>query len=428
MAYLGVLGITLIILLLLGVPVAFALTLSAAAAVVFLGGIDLMIVSQQMYAGMNGFLLLAIPLFLLAGDLMTVGGLTDRLLGFTNAVFGRFRGGLAISNVASATFMSGISGSAVADTGALGKVLIPAMIRSGYDRGFAAALTGAANVVGPIIPPSITFIIISVLTNLSPLRLFIAAIIPGILYSTAMVITAIVISHKRQYPKQAPPAPGELRKTFRGALWAILMPVMLIGGIRLGVFNVTESSAMAVVYAFVIGRFVYKELTMALLWRSLVSAARTTAVILIILGGANLVAWLLAYEAAPEALANIMMSVATSPLLFLLMVNILLLLVGTFMENGPALVMLTPVLYPVALKFGVDPYHFSIVMGLNLLIGLITPPVAICSMLAGLIAKAPAREVFREGWPFFFAAVLVVALVTYIPALSTWLPELIGGY
>ncbi len=425
--YLIALAGSLTVLLLLGVPVAFALALSATISVLTLGGIDLMIVPQQVYGGIDSLLLLAIPLFLLAGDLMTHGGMTVRLLDFCNALFGRFRGGLAMSNVASATFMSGISGSAVADTGALGKVLIPAMIRAGYDRGFAAALTGAANVVGPIIPPSITFILISVLTNLSPLKLFLAAVVPGILYSMAMLVVAVVISRRRNYPVHVPKGPAEIWHTFRAAIWALAMPVLLVVGIRAGVFNVTESSAFAVVYALFVGFFVYRELTAAKVWHALVVSARTTATILIILGAAQVVSWLLAYENAPERIAAAMLQVAHDPLVFLFIVNVLLILVGTFLENGPALVMLSPVLYPVAAKFGIDPYHFSIVVGVNLLIGLITPPVAICLSLAGLIARAPAREVNREAVPFFLGALVVLGLITYIPALSTWLPAVVGG-
>lgn len=427
MTFLGVLLTALFILLLLSVPVAFALILSAVIAILFVGGIDLMIIPQQVYAGIDSFLLLAIPLFLLAGELMTVGGMTDRLLAFSNTLFGRFRGGLAMSNVAAATFMSGISGSAVADTGALGKVLIPAMVKSGYDRGFAAALTAAANVVGPIIPPSITFILISVLTNLSPLRLFLSAVIPGLVYSAAMMLVAVVISRRRRYPVYRAAQPGEVGATFRRALWALAMPVLLITGIRTGVFNVTESSAAAVGYALFVGLVVHRELDMRKIWKALVGSARTTAVILIILGAAQVVSWFLAYENAPQRIADAMLAVAESPYAFLLMVNVLLILVGTFMENGPALVLLCPVLFPVAAKFGVDPYHFSIVLGINLVIGLITPPVAICLSITSLIARAPPREVTREALPFFFAAVGVVLIVTFVPALSTWLPDLIGG-
>ena len=427
MTMLGVLALSLAVLLLLAVPVAFALVLSATIAVLFVGGIDLMVVPQQVYQGLDSFLLLAIPLFLLAGELMSLGGMTDRLLGFSNAVFGRFRGGLAMSNVASATLMAGISGSAVADTSALGKVLIPSMVKAGYDRGFAAALTAAANVVGPIIPPSITFLVISVLTNLSPLRLFMSAVIPGLMYAGAMMLVALLVSRRRNYPTAERVDAAGLWRAFVRALWALAMPVLLIAGIRAGVFNVTESSAVAVAYALFVGLFVHRELDARKLWQALVGSARGTAVIMIILGGAQIVSWFLAYEQAPQRISEWMLGSVGSPLAFLLLVNLLLLLVGTFMENGPALVLLCPVLYPIAAKFGIDPYHFSMIVGINLLIGLITPPVAICLSIGALIAKAPADEVNREVLPFLGAAIVVVLLVTYVPALSTWLPSVVGG-
>lgn len=427
MTMLLVLAAALTVLLLLAVPVAFALVLSATIAVLSVGDIDLMVVPQQVYQGLDSFLLLAIPLFLLAGELMSMGGMTDRLLDFCNALFGRFRGGLAMSNVASATLMAGISGSAVADTSALGKVLIPSMIKAGYDRGFAAALTAAANVVGPIIPPSITFLMISVLTNLSPLKLFMSAVIPGFLYAGAMMGVALLVSRRRNYPTAERVGPAGLWRAFVRSAWALAMPLLLIVGIRTGIFNVTESSAVAVAYALFVGLFVHRELNLARIWQALVASARGTAVIMIILGGAQIVSWFLAYGQAPQKISEWMLGSIGSPVLFLLVVNVLLLLVGTFMENGPALVLLCPVLYPVAAKFGVDPYHFSMIVGINLLIGLITPPVAICLSIGALIAKAPGDEVNREAIPFLAAAVAVVLLVTYAPALSTWLPSVVGG-
>ena len=427
MTMLGVLALSLTVLLLLAVPVAFALVLSATISVLFVGGIDLMIVPQQVYQGLDSFLLLAIPMFLLAGELMAQGGMTDRLLGFSNALFGRFRGGLAMSNVAAATLMAGISGSAIADTSALGKVLIPSMIKAGYGRGFSAALTAAANVVGPIIPPSITFLMISVLTNLSPLKLFMAAVIPGFLYAAAMLVVAGVISRRRNYPTHEAVDGRGMWRAFRRAFWALAMPVLLIVGIRTGVFNVTESSAVAVVYALFVGLFVHRELDARKLWAAVVGSARATAVIMIILGGAQIVSWFLAYEQAPQRIADWMLGSIGGPMMFLLVVNVLLLVVGTFMENAPALVLLCPVLYPVAAKFGIDPYHFSMIVGINLLIGLITPPVAICLSIGALIAKAPGDEVNREVLPFLGAAVFVVLLVTYVPAISLWLPSVVGG-
>jgi C4-dicarboxylate transporter DctM subunit len=426
MAALAALAVTLVVLLLIGVPVAYTLVAAGVAAIVVGGGTPLMIVPQQIFAGFDSILLLAIPFFLLAGDLMTTGGITVRLLDFANALLGRFRGGLAISNVAGATFMAGISGSAVADTSAIGRVLIPAMIREGYHPGFAAALTAAANVVGPIIPPSITFILIGVMTNLSITKLFVAGVVPGLLYSFAMAVTAWAIAVRRGYPTHARLPLSAVWQTFRKAFWALVMPVLIVGGIRGGVFNVTECSAAAVVYAFVVGRFVYRELTLRDVWQALQRTARTTAVILIVLGGAQVVSWYLAYNNVPQAIAHWMLEYAGSPWMFLLLVNVFLLFIGTFLENAPALVMLAPVLYPIAAQFGIDPIHFSMIVAINLLIGLITPPVAICLSLSALIARCPPREAAREVMPFLLAAIAVLLAVTYVPAISLGLGSLLN--
>lgn len=422
-----VLAVSLLVLMLLAVPVAFALILSAMITLVWVGGINLMIVPQQVMGGIDNLLLLAIPFFLLAGDLMTSGGMTDRLLALTNAILGRFRGGLAMSNVASAVFMSGISGSAVADTSAIGRVLIPAMVKEGYGAGFAAALTAAANIVGPIIPPSIVFVMIGVLTNLSITKLFLAGALPGLLYGAVMMAMAWGISRRRGYPVHGKSSAAEIGRAAYQASWALLMPVLVIGGIRTGVFNVTECSAVAVLYALFVGGLVYRQLTPKLLIESVVRTARTTAVVMIVIGAAQIVSWLLAYQNIPQQLADVMVSATQSPWLFLLLVNVFLLLVGTFLENGPALVMLVPVLYPIAAKLGIDPIHFSIVVSLNLLIGLITPPVAICLSIGALIAQIPQREATREVIPFFAAAVAVLMVITYVPQVSLWLPQLIGG-
>ena len=383
-------------LLLLALPVAFALVLTAVLSIGWIGGINLMIVPQQLFGAVDSLLLLAIPFFLLAGDLMTAGGLTTRLLRLTNALLGRFRGGLAMSNVASAVFMSGISGSAVADTSALGRVLIPAMIREGYSPGFAAALTAAANIVGPIFPPSIAFVIIGVLTNLSISKLFLAGVIPGLLYGLVMLLLAWGISVKRGYPVHGKPPKGEIGRAALAAFWALLMPVLIIAGIRSGVFNVTECSAIAVLYAWIVGALIYRELTWTGFVEALRRTVRTTSVIMIVIAGAQAVAWLLAYQSIPQQIADALLAASRSPWVFLLIVNLLLLFIGTFMENGPAMVMLVPVLFPIAAKLGIDPYHFSMIVSVNLILGLITPPVAICLSLGSVIAGCKPSEAARD--------------------------------
>ncbi len=427
MGLVELLAILIAVLLLLSVPIAYALILAAVGVIVWNGGINLMIVPQQVLGAIDSFTLLAVPFFLLAGDLMTMGGMTDRLLRFTNAIMGRFRGGLAMSNVLSATLLAGISGSAVADTSALGKVLIPSMVKAGYGAPFAVALTAAANVVGPIIPPSIAFILIGVLANLSITRLFLAGIMPGLLYSLAMLIVAYTISRRRGYPVHGKPAKGELVAATKHAFWALLMPVLIVAGIRSGVFNVTECSAVAVLYALFVGVVIHRELTLARIGAALVATGRATAIIMIVIGGAQIVAWLLAYENVPQELAAAMLALSREPWVFLLMVNVLLIMVGTFMENGPAMVMLVPVLFPIAAALGIDPIHFSMIVSVNLIIGLITPPVALCVSIAAIIGRVPMSAASREVTPFLLAAIAVQLLITFIPALSLAIPNLIMG-
>jgi C4-dicarboxylate transporter DctM subunit len=254
-----------------------------------------------------------------------------------------------------------------------------------------------------------------------------AGVVPGIIYALGILLVAYVVSRRRKYPVHARASGREIWVAFRAAFWALLMPVLIIGGIRTGVFNVTECSAVAVVYALFVGAIVYRELTWLNIWQSLVRTARMTAVIMLIIGAAQVISWMLAYQNIPQQLADLMLATTRNPLVFLMMVNVLLLLVGTFLENGPALVMLAPVLYPIAAKLGIDPYHFSMIVSLNLVLGLITPPVAICLSIGGLIAGVPSRVVTREVVPFFIMAVAVLMLITYVPQLSLWLPHLLNG-
>jgi tripartite ATP-independent transporter DctM subunit len=306
-------------------------------------------------------------------------------------------------------------------------VMIPSMVKAGYGAPFAAAVTAAANVVGPIIPPSIAFILIGVLANLSITRLFLAGIVPGILYSLAMLAVAYTISRRRNYPVHGKASGREILAAAKHAAWALAMPVLIVAGIRSGVFNVTECSAVAVLYALFVGTVVHRELTLAKIGAALVATGRATAIIMIVIGGAQIVAWLLAYENVPQELAQAMLALSREPWVFLLLVNVLLIMVGTFMENGPAMVMLVPVLYPIATALGIDPIHFSMVMSINLIIGLITPPVALCVSIAAIIGRVPMSAASREVWPFLLAAIAVQLLITFVPALSLAIPNLIMG-
>jgi len=412
----------------IGVPIAFAILAGGIATLIlFIPSARLMIVPQQLYGGIDSFTLLAIPCFLLAGSLMTEGGLTRRLIGFANAVMGRFRGGLALSNILAAGVFAGISGSAVADTSALGRVMIPAMIREGYAPGFAAAVNASANVMAPIIPPSIAFIVLGVLTGQSITRLFVAGIVIGLIYGLAMITIAALIAARRNYPVHAAAGWAEIAAAFRDALPALAMPVLIIAGIRTGIFNVTECSAVAVLYALFSGAVLYRELGWRELLAALVSTARTTAVIMIIVGSARLFSWILGYAGLPARIAAFLLEVAGDRLAFLLLVNLVLLVVGMFLEANAALIMLVPVLFPTAQALGLDQTHLSVVVVVNLCIGLLTPPVGLTLNLSALIAEVPLPEAIRESAPFIGFALLVLALLTYVPGLATLLPDLVLG-
>jgi tripartite ATP-independent transporter DctM subunit len=412
----------------IGVPIAFAILAGGIATLIlFIPSARLMIVPQQLYGGIDSFTLLAIPCFLLAGSLMTEGGLTRRLIGFANAVMGRFRGGLALSNILAAGVFAGISGSAVADTSALGRVMIPAMIREGYAPGFAAAVNASANVMAPIIPPSIAFIVLGVLTGQSITRLFVAGIVIGLIYGLAMITIAALIAARRNHPVHAAAGWAEIAAAFRDALPALAMPVLIIAGIRTGIFNVTECSAVAVLYALFSGAVLYRELGWRELLAALVSTARTTAVIMIIVGSARLFSWILGYAGLPARIAAFLLEVAGDRLAFLLLVNLVLLVVGMFLEANAALIMLVPVLFPTAQALGLDQTHLSVVVVVNLCIGLLTPPVGLTLNLSALIAEVPLAEAIRESAPFIGLALLVLALLTYVPGLASLLPDLVLG-
>jgi C4-dicarboxylate transporter DctM subunit len=423
---LTILAVSFVFLTVIGVPIAFAIIIGSMLALLLGGNVSPLIIPQRIFAGMDNFSLLAIPFFLFTGALMSVGGLSDRLIRLANALVGRFRGGLAISNVLASVLFGGISGSAVADTSALGRVFIPAMVRSGYSPAFSVAVTACSAPLSPLIPPSIAWILYGYLTDTSIMRLFIAAIIPSLLWATAMIF--VVVWKARHCKMRAEPSAPlkEVLAATRAAGFALLLPVIILVGIRMGVFTVTEAAAIAVLYAIGVG-FIYREVNLATLAASLRNTIQSTAVVMIIIGAAGLFSWVLAYTKTPETVAAWILSVADTPIAFLLLVNLVLLILGTFMEVNAAKIMVLPILFPVAQKLGVDPVHFGVIVTANLCLGLLTPPVGIVLALACRIGNVPLEKGFLASLPFFFTGVVVVLILTLVPELSLWLPNLVLG-
>ncbi|XEY17736.1 TRAP transporter large permease [Azospirillum sp. HJ39] len=416
--------LTFAVLLILGAPVGIAL--GGASAVYLVGsGIDLAVVPQFMYAGMDSFVLLCIPGFVLAGNLMNGGGITDQIVLFSNRLVGHIRGGLGLANVTGSMVFAGISGTAVAETASIGAVMIPAMRKSGYDAPFAAAVTAAASTVGPIIPPSVPMIIVGTLTGLSVGKMFMAGAVPGLLLGLGMMLTVWILARARNYPREPWQGFGALVRASRGAFWALLMTAIILFGIVGGYFTPTEASIVAALYAFVIGLFVYKGFTLRQLPAILLESAIGAGGLILLVGLANVFGWILTSEQIPQAIAASMLALTTNKYLIILLINILLLIVGTFMETIAALIILFPPLLAVAVQVGIDPIHFATFAVLNLMIGLTTPPVGVCLFVAANIAKISLGAITKAIWPFLLCNILILLLVSYIPALSLWLPGLL---
>ena len=413
-----------VLFLVLRFPIAFALGLSC---LVYLlaAGIPLIIVPMKLYSGIDVFVLLSIPGFIMAGNLMNQGGLTEKIIDFCNRLVGHIRGGLALANIAASMLFAGISGTAISDTASIGSVMIPAMKKEGYDAPFACAVTAASSTVGPIIPPSVSMIIAATLTGLSVGKLFLAGAIPGFLLGVFLLGLTYYIARKRQYPVHERSSLRQIARSFYGTFWALLMTVVILWGIIGGFFTPTEASIVAVVYALLVGRFVYKRLTFAKALVTMLDSMKTSASLMVLIGFANLFGWILIIERLPQAVSAGILGFTDNPYVVLLLVNLLLIFVGTFMETIAALLILFPILLNVAVEVGIDPIHFAVVALLNLMIGLTTPPLGVCLFVAAGIGKTSIGSVTRAGFPFLLMSLLVLALVTLFPGLSLWLPELL---
>lgn len=420
-----ILSASFLLFLVSGIPIAFVLGLTSLVGLLYSGEVPLLLIPKQMFSGTDSFPLLAVPFFILAGNLMNIGGITQRLVHFCNILLGYVRGGLALVNVVASMFFAGITGAAVADTSALGSILIPAMVREKYDRDFSAAVTAASSTVGPIIPPSIPMVILGTVGELSIGALFLAGVIPGILVGLSLLGVAYYISCKRDYPKEPRKSLREFLLGLKDALFALLMPAIILGGILGGVFTPTEAAVVAVVYAFLVSFLVYRELRWRDLPRVLIDSVVTTSLIMFVIANCAIFGWILANHQIPQAIAHLFLSITANPWVLLLLINLFLLFVGMFMETTASLIILTPILLPLAVKVGLDPIHFGLVMVLNLVIGLITPPLGVCLFIACGIAKITLEQIVRAILPFLIAAIGVLFLVSYLPDLVFFLPRMV---
>ncbi|MGM0445608.1 MAG: TRAP transporter large permease [Bacillota bacterium] len=418
------------LLLLAGTPIAFALGITAVFTFIKMDApVLMMLVPQRFYSGINMFALMAMPFFMLAGDIMNRIQITHRLVKLANVLVGHIRGGLAHVNILVSIFFAGLTGAAVSDTAALGTMLIPAMVEDGYDKDFSAAITAASSIIGPIIPPSIIMVIYGSLMNVSIAGLFAAGIVPGVLVGIALMLSAGYISKKRNYPiGDKKPTFKEVAVSFKEAIIPLLMPVIILGGILSGIFTPTEAAAIAVLYALFVGFFVFKNLKLKDIPELLYEMVRNSGSVFIILSAASILGWILANEQIPELIGSMILSVSQNKIIVLLIINVILIILGMFMDMTAALIILGPILHPLAVSVGVHPLHFGIIMVVNLNIALMTPPLGACLFVACGISKLKLEEISKEIWPFILIEVSVLLLITYVPEISMFIPKLLGFY
>lgn len=414
--------------LMVGLPVFFGL-LFAPGILLWLNGQerDLTLLYRNLYNGMDSFPLMAIPFFMLAGELMNRGGITLRLVEFSQALMGHFRGGLAHVNILSSMLFAGLSGSAVADTSALGSMLIPAMEKQGYTRRFAAAITAASSVIGPIIPPSGIMIIYAYVMGESVAALFLAGIVPGVLVGVGLMVLVKIMADRYDFPVASRRHSwGERGQASLKAFFPLLTPVIILGGILSGVFTPTEAAAVAVAYALIIGLFVLRTLKFSELGDVLSKAGITSAVVLLLVGAAMSFKTVVSLSHAPELLAEFILTLTENPLLLLFLINLLLFAVGMFLDAGPAIIILGPILGPVFTSLGVDSVHFAIIMCVNLTVGLATPPMGLVLFVAASVSGEKVETISKAILPFLAVEILVIMLITFVPEISMTIPRLTG--
>ncbi len=412
----------------IGVPVAFALGISAIAAFWY-EGLPIMVGFQRIVSGINVFSLLAIPFFIFAGELMFHGGIAMRLVKFASAAVGAVRGGLGIVNVFSSMLFGGISGSAVADISALGSILVPVMKEKGYDADYAVNVTVTSSIAGIIIPPSHNMIIFAIAAGggISISKLFLAGVVPGVLMCLCLAIAAYLVAVRRGYQAEQFPGWNALALSFFGAIPGLMTAVIIVGGVLSGIFTVTESGAFGAIYAFVVTLLVYRTITVEKFRIAVVSAVRTTSMVMILIACAGAFAYMLTFYRVPTKTVDLLTGLTENPILILLMINAVLLILGMIMDMAALILICTPIFLPVANSIGVDPLQFGMILLVNLGLGLCTPPVGACLFVGCAVGKLPMEKAVRTIWPFYLAILFALILITFVPAISLTLPQLISG-
>lgn len=407
------------------VPIAICTGLATLAGICFAKGLPLMVMVQRMFTGLDTFTLIAIPLFILTGRFMALGGITRDLLNVSRVMVGFMKGGLAYINIVASMLFAGITGSAASDTSSIGGILIPAMVEKGYDKDFSVAVTATSSTIGVMIPPSIPMVVYGVAAGASIGKLFLGGIIPGIMTGLALMIVAGIAAKRRNYPRdELVPFAEAVRIVLKG-IPALLTVIIILGGIVGGVFTPTEAAGIAATYSFLLGRLYYKELRVRDLPAIVGEVALTTGQVALMIATASSLAWLFAQQSVPALISHFLTDITTNKYLILLLINLVLLFVGTWLDLSPAVIIFTPILLPLVTELGVDPVHFGVIMVVNLAIGLFTPPVGVCLFVSCGIAKISIAEVVRAFIPFFLAMLVVLVLITYIEPLVMFLPNLL---
>lgn len=417
--------VVLLVAMVIGLPVAWSLGLAGLAAVLTDGTLPMMVIAQRPFAAIDSFPMLAIPGFIVAGEIMSAGGISKRLVNFCQAMLGRIPGSLSVVSVVACAFFAALSGSAIATTAAIGGIIYPEMVKRGYPKDYSAAVQAIGGTLGPVIPPSLLFIFYAQVTNLSVAKLLMSGVIPGILSAAGLCLVAIIIAKKNNYPVEGRTSGQEKISAFKDAIWALLFPIIILGGIYSGIFTPTEAALVAVVYGLLVSLFIYRELKVKDILKIFKNAAVSTANTLVLVSLAQMFAWMVAYYNIPTLVTNAMTSVIDNKVAFLLICNVVLIIAGMFMDAIPIIVIMAPILHPMALAYNINPIQFALVVTFILCLGIATPPFGPTLYVACGFSQEPLMRVAKKMMPFVAMQIALGLLFSFVPALSTWLPSLL---